>query len=79
MHCPYCQSGNIGSLDSRNGGRRFNKNYRRRRYKCNNCARKFSTFEMPVDYKDIKYVEIGGGYSTIIFKEIMVCDSNGGE
>lgn len=70
MYCPYCKSENIGCIDSKSNYKHFNKNYRRRRYRCNNCNEKFSTFEMPVSYEDIKYVEIGGGYSSITYKDV---------
>lgn len=44
MTCPKCGSENIGCIDSRNG-----KKNRRRRYSCQNCGGRFSTYEIYAD------------------------------
>ena len=41
MTCPKCGSEQIGYIDSRTGTRK-----RRRRYFCENCASRFSTYEI---------------------------------
>lgn len=43
MTCPFCSSEQTGCLDSRQC-----KNYRRRRYECYNCLRRFTTKEVVV-------------------------------
>lgn len=44
MICPYCKSINTKCLDSRPRNK-----YRMRRYKCTDCARRFSTHEIVVE------------------------------
>ena len=41
MICPKCKSGNVSVIDSRPQ----ESGHRRRRYRCNNCDRRFSTIE----------------------------------
>jgi len=44
MKCPECGSENTGCIDSRNG-----KKNRRRRYICQDCGGRFSTYEIYAD------------------------------
>lgn len=46
MTCPKCRSENTGCIDSREDKR---KRKRRRRYVCQNCGGRFSTYEIYAD------------------------------
>lgn len=43
MVCPFCNSENTGIVDSKQQS-----GLRRRRYKCNNCNKRFTTHEIAV-------------------------------
>lgn len=43
MDCPYCKSAQVNVIDSRPQS-----TYRRRRYKCFNCDKRFTTHEIVV-------------------------------
>lgn len=70
MYCPKCKSENIGIIDSRsNFVRPLFENYRRRRYKCNNCGNRFSSIEFPVDIRNVKIIETGD-VVIMVFKKL---------
>lgn len=68
MYCPYCNSYNIKVEDSKSKSKRSN--YRRRRYKCLSCEKKFSTLEVPATFRGLKIVNIGGDMTAILFPNV---------
>lgn len=68
MYCPYCNGYNISVVDSKSVSK--TKNYRRRRYKCADCGKKFSTLELPVIFQGLKVVSVGTDTTAVLFQNV---------